>query len=528
MDAFYIFQHSKHGDEELRYSLRSVAQHAPWIRKVWIFGDRPLWLASRPELIEHVPHERIAWVIGVKTPVVNTFLMMWLSALLPEVDSEYLWFCDDYVLLQDLDVEVARQQRIVEDLTGAQLRHRGLYKDAVWRTFDLLRRFNFPGLNFEVHAPIHLKKRWILDAAARFRDFMTEDRFYGLLAKMAVLNHAHQQEGFKPVPIAAEGRYIGFHDRSFSREEIVTHCLGKTFLNFDDDSFDVTMQGYLKERFQEPCLYEHDDRGILPASPASPRPIEVRASAPAEGIRLGPEDRPLGMPDRPDSHSPLPPTSACVVLVPYQEAIAPQCQAGLEELERRGYVVRRARGRLTIDQERNQLATDALRDGFEETLWIDGDLGFDANDVETLRRHRLPLCAAVCPKKQEPSLAIHVLPDTTRIVIGKGGGLHELLYSSGGFLHVRRHVYETIESQWKLPVCNGPSSRPFVPYFQPLVREWKNGNWYLAEDFAFCHRARCCGFPIFADTTIRLSRVWNSPPTSTDDDSPRADREFRR
>ena len=28
--------------------------------------------------------------------------------------------------------------------------------------------------------------------------------------------------------------------------------------------------------------------------------------------------------------------------------------------------------------------------------------------------------------------------------------------------------------------------------------------WYLAEDFAFCERARQCGYKIMADTTIRL------------------------
>jgi|GEM_PF-6266628 len=33
------------------------------------------------------------------------------------------------------------------------------------------------------------------------------------------------------------------------------------------------------------------------------------------------------------------------------------------------------------------------------------------------------------------------------------------------------------------------------------------GHWYLAEDHAFCHRARLCGFPIIADTTIRLWHV---------------------
>ncbi len=33
------------------------------------------------------------------------------------------------------------------------------------------------------------------------------------------------------------------------------------------------------------------------------------------------------------------------------------------------------------------------------------------------------------------------------------------------------------------------------------------GPWYLAEDYAFCERARQCGFKIMADTSIRLWHI---------------------
>jgi hypothetical protein len=43
------------GDVEIRYSLRSLAKYAPYIRKVWIFGDRPAFLSEDTSLIRHVP-----------------------------------------------------------------------------------------------------------------------------------------------------------------------------------------------------------------------------------------------------------------------------------------------------------------------------------------------------------------------------------------------------------------------------------------------------------------------------------------
>jgi len=72
----------------------------------------------------------------------------------------------------------------------------------------------------------------------------------------------------------------------------------------------------------------------------------------------------------------------CVILVPFLGYIHQECDDGLKELERRGYAVRRVGGYAAIDQARNQMASDALRDGFEETLWIDSDIGFDPDSVE--------------------------------------------------------------------------------------------------------------------------------------------------
>ena len=195
----------------------------------------------------------------------------------------------------------------------------------------------------------------------------------------------------------------------------------------------------------------------------------------------------------------------CVVLVPVNGVVEPACEDGLRELERRGYVVRRVRGYAAIDQGRCQMATDALADGFTETMWIDADIGFRPEDVERLRSHKLPLVSAIYPKKGRREVACHVLPGTDKLVFGQEGGLVELLYAATGFLHVRREVYVAMQEQLHLPLCNGEfAGRPLCPYFQPMVRPHGQGYWYLAEDFAFCERARQCRFRIFADSTVRL------------------------
>lgn len=202
-----------------------------------------------------------------------------------------------------------------------------------------------------------------------------------------------------------------------------------------------------------------------------------------------------------------PDPSRCVVLVAVGGHVEPDCARGLAELEVRGYTVRREYGYAAIDQARSQMASDALADGFDELMWIDSDVGFDADAVARLRRHDLPVVCGIYPKKNVRALSCHLLPGTRRVHFGEGGGLLEILYAATGFLLTRREVYERVAAHEALPVCNQRFDRPTVPYFLPLVIPDGEGHWYLGEDYAFCERARRSGFAIMADTTVRLTHI---------------------
>lgn len=133
--------------------------------------------------------------------------------------------------------------------------------------------------------------------------------------------------------------------------------------------------------------------------------------------------------------------SSCVVLVPIGGAVDPGCDDGLRELERRGYRVWRVRGYSAIDAARNQMATDAIAQGFAELMWIDSDVAFDPNDVDRLRTHNLPITCGIHPKKGPRQFACEFLPGTPGIRFGRNGGLAEIRYCGFGFTHTRREVY---------------------------------------------------------------------------------------
>lgn len=216
----------------------------------------------------------------------------------------------------------------------------------------------------------------------------------------------------------------------------------------------------------------------------------------------------------------VPPTSAattsgrssdrgrgCAIVVPTMRYIEPECDAGLRELERRGYAVRRLHGCSAIDLARSRLATEALERGFTETFWIDADVAFDPDDIEHLRNHDLPIVCGIYAKKGQRELATALMPGTKSLTFGTGGGLIEILYAATGFLLVKRDVYQAIRKRFDLPLCNPSAAHRAVPFFMPMLEAWGGEMSHLPEDYAFWRRARLCGFKVMADTRIRLAHV---------------------
>jgi hypothetical protein len=197
----------------------------------------------------------------------------------------------------------------------------------------------------------------------------------------------------------------------------------------------------------------------------------------------------------------------CVILVPIAQDIEPDCDRALRELERRGYPVVRARGSSQVDMFRSQIASDFHREGYEETVWIDSDIGFSPDDVEKLRSHETPIVCGLYARRNLHALAAKCLPGTSTITLGTAGGLTEIMYAGAGFLYVQRQVYDALAKT--LPVCNASTGKPLVPYFLPLLSQMDGDLFYLSEDYSFCERARQAGFKIMADTTIRL---WHIGP----------------
>lgn len=197
--------------------------------------------------------------------------------------------------------------------------------------------------------------------------------------------------------------------------------------------------------------------------------------------------------------------SRCIIIVPVYQHVEPRCEERLRGLERSGYRVWRIGAGAAIDLGRNRLATWALEEGYHELMWIDSDIEFPVDAVDHLRELDLPLVGGAYPKKGQSAFAFHY--SGPEVVLGVDGGLLEVDYLPGGFLHTRREVYEAILDRFKLPLCNRVFGDAIYPFFLPQIIPYRGEHWYLPEDFSFCQRARECGYKMMLDTSIRLSHI---------------------
>ena len=87
VDAVYIWA----GAGTLRFSLRSLARHAPWIRKVHLVmgGPPPAWIRGSHPRVSIVRHEDL---FGGAPPAANPEAIAWQLFRIPGISRQFLYF----------------------------------------------------------------------------------------------------------------------------------------------------------------------------------------------------------------------------------------------------------------------------------------------------------------------------------------------------------------------------------------------------------------------------------------------------
>lgn len=197
-----------------------------------------------------------------------------------------------------------------------------------------------------------------------------------------------------------------------------------------------------------------------------------------------------------------------LVICPAARYIEWETEECLRALLAAGASVYRAIGSSDIAQARSVLAARALAGDFgacDAVLWLDSDQTLSVAGATQLLSHGLDMVTAVAPHRQLDRLLLDPLTAPEEVVLG-APGLLELRACGFGSVVTTRAALEGVAAIAEGTRHGWPAS------FLPLVVEGE----YLAEDYAFCHRARAAGFRIFADLSVESGHVGRTLRTWKD------------
>lgn len=158
-------------------------------------------------------------------------------------------------------------------------------------------------------------------------------------------------------------------------------------------------------------------------------------------------------------------------------------------------------GQSDIYVARNVLANEFVRrKNFDTLVWIDSDIGFTRQDLQTIIDCEEPLVSGLYTDKCQPPMPFCRGNDGMQIPLDQipKQGMIQARFLPGGFLKVERSVYEAIIDQ-------------------NLAQPYGAGNFYhfyngrialdnlLSEDFSFSDLAREAGIQGWIHCGVRLS-----------------------
>lgn len=220
-------------NEELRYSLRSVAAHLPHGR-VWLAGHKPAWVSDE---VGHIPtvQDGSKWA--------NSRGNRLAACRHPGVSEEFVLFNDDMFVMQPVGRVPVWHRGPVTDVIAHYRgvpRRRQQYLTGMVETYRWLRTLGFDSpLSYELHAPLPVTKTGLAGAIE--------------LAEQAGLKTPHVRTIYGALAgIGGEQHEdVKIHDMSAVPPE------GAVFVSTTDRSFERGRVGaWVRERLAWPGRYE--------------------------------------------------------------------------------------------------------------------------------------------------------------------------------------------------------------------------------------------------------------------------------
>ncbi len=235
---------SRHGDAELRYSLRSYCRFFEDLGHVWIVGHKPDWVGPG---VRHLP-------AGDPWPIKDANILdkLRLACEQPELSERFVFASDDQVVLRPM------VWPMLGPYHNGDLAGRTHWPTTWWRrlraTRDFLAARGRSTWHGDAHVPIPMHKAEVL----RLCHDVDYRRPPGLCVGTLLLNWTE-----------AEARPLGDRkatiESTMTAEEIRRRVAGRWFLGHNDAGFTAELWTVLDGMFSEECRFEREPNG--PAGP---------------------------------------------------------------------------------------------------------------------------------------------------------------------------------------------------------------------------------------------------------------------
>lgn len=195
----------------------------------------------------------------------------------------------------------------------------------------------------------------------------------------------------------------------------------------------------------------------------------------------------------------------------YALALAETCVM-LEQLGIR-YAMRFVIGSSNLPRARNELAARFLASGFSDAVFIDDDMGWQANAALRLIASEQKVIAAVGRKKVDKPLndpaiwCAHFGAGAGEALEQDAMGAVQVERAGTGMMKISREVFEQMiaaHPEWKRPGTPDMATDVRAHYYQFFKFD---DETEMGEDYTFCERWKALGGEVWIDPKIALSHV---------------------
>lgn len=238
MDIIYpLGKGSIWSNKEIKYSLRSVEKHLSGFNNIWIIGELPDFLTG----IRHIPMPD-----EQRNKEANICAKILRACDEPEISQDFLFMNDDHFLLSDFDVSSFPYYYKGEIRTFlSRVMSRGLYTQAVARTFYALNDLKKTTKYFDAHCPIIYNKDKFRQVMSQF----TIDGKIGMVLKSLYCNM---------LGIDGEQQLDCKINKLCVAQEIMGYIENKKFFSIGNKAINDQLELVLKQLYPNPSRWEKE------------------------------------------------------------------------------------------------------------------------------------------------------------------------------------------------------------------------------------------------------------------------------